>query len=243
LGQNPGVSMRRAWDEQAANWINWARTPGHDSYEKFHGARFFEMVPAPGRLTLDLGSGEGRVSRDLRARGHIVVEVDGSTSLARASFERSRGNVVNADVARLPVASGVADLAIAFMSMQDVDEMPAAIAEAARVLVPGGRLAMAIVHPTNSAGRFAPAQPGEPEYDRPFVVRGSYFTEARYVDEVERDGLPMRFESEHRPLESYSRALEHAGFAIEAIREVTETDPADKWSRMPLFLDLLAVRR
>ena len=60
---------------------------------------------------------------------------------------------------------------------------------------------------------------------------------------MERDGLPMRFESEHRPIESYSRALEAAGFAIEAIREVGDPDPADKWSRIPLFLDLLAVRR
>ena len=64
----------------------------------------------------------------------------------------------------------------------------------------------------------------------------------RYVDDIERDGLPMRFEGEHRPFESYSRALERAGFTIEAIREVTEPDPADKWSRMPLFLDLRAVR-
>jgi SAM-dependent methyltransferase len=235
--------MRRAWDEQAANWTRWVRTPGHDSYEKFHGARFFELVPAPGRLTLDFGAGEGRVARDLRARGHVVVEIEGSTGLARASRELSGGMVVNADVARLPLASGCADLAIAFMSLQDVDEMAAAISEAARALEPGGHFVMAIVHPANSAGRFDPAVEGEDEHDRPFVVRGSYFTELRYADDVVRDGLPMRFESEHRPLESYSRALEDAGFAIEAIREVGDPDPSDKWSRMPLFLDLRAVRR
>jgi hypothetical protein len=74
-------------------------------------------------------------------------------------------------------------------------------------------------------------------------VRGSYFVERRYADDIVRDGLPMRFESEHRPLESYARALEDAHFAIEAIREVGEPDPTSKWSRMPLFLDLRAVRR
>ena len=61
-GRTAVVSMREAWDRQAATWTMWTRTPGHDSYRQFHGARFFELVPAPGRLTVDLGSGEGRVA-------------------------------------------------------------------------------------------------------------------------------------------------------------------------------------
>ncbi len=69
----------------------------------------------------------------------------------------------------------------------------------------------------------------------------SYFAHRRYVDEVDRDGARMRFSSEHRPLESYSRALEAAGFAIEAVREVGEAE--GKWTRMPLFLDLRARKR
>jgi SAM-dependent methyltransferase len=234
------VSMRDAWDGQAANWTSWVRTPGHDSYEQFHGARFFELVPPPGRLTIDLGAGEGRVARDLRARGHVVVELEGSAGLARASFEMSRDLVVNGDAARLPFAARVADVAVAFMSLQDVDDMRAAISEAARVLVPGGNLVLAIVHPMNSVGRFSPSEPGQDPLDRPFVIRDSYFAHRRYGDDVVRDGLPMRFESEHRPLESYSHALEDAGFAIEAIREVGDPNPADKWSKMPLFLDLRA---
>jgi hypothetical protein len=51
----------------------------------------------------------------------------------------------------------------------------------------------------------------------------------------------MRFSSEHRPIESYSRALEAGGFTIEALREVGDAD--GKWTRMPLFLDVAAVRR
>ena len=235
--------MREAWDRQAETWTRWTRTPGHDSYQKFHGRRFFELLPPPGRLTLDLGAGEGRVARDLRARGYMVVEMEGSSALARASAEMPGATVVNADVAHLPVKSGVADLAIAFMSMQDVDEMPAAIAEAARALVPGGYLVMAIVHPMNSAGRFDPPQAGEAEIDRPFVVRGSYFAARHYVEDIVRDSLPMRFESEHRSLEAYARALEDAGFVIEAMREVGEPEPESKWSRVPLFLDLRARAR
>ena len=237
------MSLREAWDRQGPTWTQWARTPGHDSFTRFHGERFFALLPPPGRLTVDIGAGEGRVARTLRPRGYRVVEVEGSEFLARANAELTRGCVIRADAARLPLRDRIADLAIAFMSMQDVDDMPAAIAEAARVLEPGGHLVMAIVHPMNSAGAFAKAAPGEPEHDRRFVIEDSYFDEYNYADDIVRDGLPMRFESAHRPVESYSRAFEDAGFAIEALREVGEPDPDDKWSRLPLFLDVRAVRR
>jgi SAM-dependent methyltransferase len=147
---------------------------------------------------------------------------------------------VVADAARLPLRSEAADLAVAFMSLQDIDDLEAAVLELGRVLARGGRLCVAVVHPINSAGRFE----GERgDVTRPFVIRGSYFERARYVDDVERDGLRMRFESEHRPIETYSTALEGAGFAIDALREVTEPDPADVWHRLPLFLHIRAARR
>jgi SAM-dependent methyltransferase len=229
------VSLRRAWDKHAENWIRWARTPGHDSFQQFHGARFFELVPPPGRLTLDIGAGEGRVARALRARGHRVFEIDGSPHMATSSAELGGIGVV-ADAQRLPVRTGAADCAIAFMSLQDVDDMPSAVSEAARVLEPGGCFVFAIVHPINSAGQFAP---GPDEMARPFVMDpGPYFEERYYADDIERDGLTMRFESIHRPLESYSRALEAAGFVVDAMREVSDVE--GKWTRMPLFLDICA---
>jgi SAM-dependent methyltransferase len=148
--------------------------------------------------------------------------------------------VAVADAACLALKTGTADLAVAFMSLQDIDDLDAAVRDLARVLRQGGQFCFAIVHPINSAGRF------EGEHGdtlRPFVIRGSYFERARYSDDIERAGLPMRFESEHRPIETYSRALEHAGFSVEIIREVTEPDPADKWYRIPLFMDIRAARR
>jgi SAM-dependent methyltransferase len=88
----------------------------------------------------------------------------------------------------------------------DVDDLPTAISEAARVLVPGGHLAVAIVHPINSAGRFEQATQGLSERDRRFVINDSYLAQRRYADDIERDGLLMRFESMHRR-SSRTRAL------------------------------------
>jgi hypothetical protein len=107
------------------------------------------------------------------------------------------------------------------------------------VLRPGGRLAMAITHQANTAGRFAP---GPHEAQRPFVIEGSWFERKAVADTCERDGLTMTFHSEHRPLGDYTDALADAGFVIERLREVTDPDPDGKWCRIPLFLHLLARR-
>jgi SAM-dependent methyltransferase len=229
------VSLREAWDEQAENWIRWTRTPGHDSFQQFHGEAFFTLVPPPGRLTLDIGAGEGRVARALKERGHTVLEVDGSPRMRAGSAELGGIGAVG-DAARLPVRSSVADCVIAFMSFQDVDDMPSAVLEAARVLEPGGAFVFAVVHPINSGGKF---EPDKPEMERRFVMdERPYFERRYYSDDIVRDGLPMRFDSIHWPLEAYSRALEAAGFVIEAIREVPDVE--GKWTKMPLFLDARA---
>ena len=65
-----------SFEWQAGDWLAWARTPGHDSYWYFRDAFFEEILPAPGRLTLEVGCGEGRVARDLAAHGHRVVALD-----------------------------------------------------------------------------------------------------------------------------------------------------------------------
>ncbi len=149
--------------------------------------------------------------------------------------------VALSDMATLPLVSECADLAIAFMSLQDVDDLDGAAHEAARVLVSGGSLCIAIVHPLNSAGKFESKAP-----DSSFVISGSYLDQFRYSDEIERDGLPMTFHSEHRPMETYSHAPEGAGFVIEVIREPRHPGGTAKdlrWRRVPPFLHMRAVRR
>jgi len=64
-----------------------------------------------------------------------------------------------------------------------------------------------------------------------------------YSDDVERDGLRMTFASMHRPLEAFSIALEKAGLLVEAMREVSPQDPSTRWSRVPGFLHVRAVKR
>lgn len=237
--------LTESWRRHAAEWIAWVRKPGHDSYLRFHRGVFLPLVPPPRRLTIDVGCGEGRVGRDLAALGHHVVGVDVSLTMANAAMHHPRcgGSVLNAEAAALPLASGAGDCVVAFMSLQDVEAFEAAIGELGRVLAPGGVLVMAITHPINTAGRFLPADADDDPRDRRFAIDGSYFQRRHLHDSVERDGLTMTFASEHRPLQDYVAALADAGFVIETLKEVAEPDPADKWNRIPLFLDLTARRQ
>jgi len=235
--------LRRAWEDQAAAWAAWARTPGHDTFWHFTLPELLAILPPPGTRTLDLGGGEGRLARELTARGHRVTGFDSSPTLTRLAATHDPPTVaVLADLAQLPVRDAAADLAVACLSLHDVDDLPGAVREAARVLTAGGRLCFVIVHPINSAGRFTGDGP-----DAPFVVHGSYLDEFPYSDPIERDGLAMTFHSMHRPLEAYARALEDAGLLIETIREPPWADARDRtrdagWDRIPIFCFVRAVR-
>jgi len=236
--------MRSAWEESAAGVIAWFRAPGHDSYWQYHRDQFLDLLPPPGRLTLDIGCGEGRLSRDLEARGHEVVALDASPSMVAAAREADPAiETLIGDAAELPFADGYADLAVAFMSLQDIDDAAGAIREAARVLEPGGRFCLAVVHPLGSSGRFDGDEP-----DSPFVIRGSYLEPYRYRDTMERDGFKVTFESEHRPIQWYFAALEAAGFVVERLRETEVPEQAvteerqRRWQRLPLFLHIRAVK-
>lgn len=229
--------LGKEWERHAADWVLWARTPGHDSYWRGHGEAFFELVPAPGRLTLDVGCGEGRVSRDLQAAGHRTVGVDASPTLVEAAREADPdGEYVVADAAALPFTDEHADLVVAFMALQDVDDMAGAVREAARVLEPEGRLVLAVVHPINSGHQLDPEHP-----ERPLVMTHDYFERRHYRAEIERDGLRMTFESRHWTLEDYFEALRGAGFHVDALREVG-LDDHPRWSRYPLFLHVRALK-
>jgi SAM-dependent methyltransferase len=240
----PDADLAAAWREHAGEFIAWARTPEHDSYFHFHRDLFFELVPPPGRRTLDLGCGEGRVARDLIAAGHAVAGVDAAPAMVEAAREADPEFEVHlGDAAELPFPDGAFDLVVAFMSLQDVDDYERAIRESARVLEPGGRLCLAIVHPLNSAGAF-----DGPDAESPFVIDGSYLDRSHYADEIRRNGLEITFVSEHRPLQAYTEALTDAGFLIERLREppvpeAAVTTPRNRrWQRLPLFLHMRAVK-
>jgi len=228
--------VEQGWERQADAWIAWTRGAG-DAYASYRDA-FLSLLPAPTGRTLEVGCGEGRVSRDLAARGHAVVGIDASPTLvAAAAAAHPEGEYVLADAEDLPFGAASFGLVVAHNVLMDVEDMPRAVAEAARVLTPGGSLCVAVTHPLADAGRWD----GEA-----FVIDGSYLATCRFEETVERDGVRITFAGTAHPLEAYGRAFEDAGLLIEALREPTcppGAHGAGRWSRIPNFLHLRAVKR
>ncbi len=110
-------------------------------------AALLSLVPAGsgGRL-LDIGTGTGRVVELLAPRVHQALGVDASKSMLALARSRLAGPdfthcaVRLADMYRLPLATGSYDIVVLQMVLHHAEEPAVVLAEAARVLRPGGRL-------------------------------------------------------------------------------------------------------
>ena len=159
---------------------------------------------------------------------------------AEAKDWDSAHDYVTAPAAALPLADASFDLAVAYNVLMDVEDVPAALREARRVLKPDGVQIISIVHAIFDHGRFDGDAP-----DAPFVLEGGYFGRQRFEGAEERDGLTMHFVGWSQLLENYAAALAAAGFAITSLREPTpKLDGTDErlrqFERVPLFLWLKA---
>jgi len=235
------VAPAGEWEPDAENWVRWARTPGHDAYWYYRDGFFDDFAPRPHGRTLEVGCGEGRVARDLTARGHRVAAIDTSHGLLRyARDEDGASRYALADSAVLPFPDGRFSLAVAYNALQVVADLGATVAEIARVLEHGGTLCACIAHPVTDLGRF------QTDDDRTrFTLRHGYFDNVRVEDTVESDGLTMTFRGWTYSLEDYSVALEDAGFLVEAIREprpAKSPSRYERWEHVPLFMFIRAVK-
>src|SRR5260370_21645369 len=190
---------REHWEHESSNWATWARRPDFDAYWKY-SPQFFELLPPPGRRTLEVGCGEGRVCRDLAKGGHGMTAVDVVETLIRLAKDADeQSSYIRADAAALPFANESFDLVVFYNTLMDIDEMELSVLEAARVLRHGGALCACVTHPLADAGRYESA-----DSDARFIIEGTYLGERRWFAlEIERYGVPMNFVCLSYPLSSY----------------------------------------
>ncbi len=96
-------------------------------------------LPAGSRV-LDLASGTGDLCIALAAAGCQPLSVDLSLGMLRA--DHSGAPRIQADILRLPVPDGAVDGVTCGFALRNLVELPAFFAELARVVRPGGRIAL-----------------------------------------------------------------------------------------------------
>lgn len=101
-----------------------------------------ELVPdaaREGAVLVDLGCGAGLLAPHVAGKGYRHVGVDLSAEALRQAAEHGV-LAVRGDVLAVPLADACADVVVAGEILEHVPDLPGAVAEACRLLRPGGLL-------------------------------------------------------------------------------------------------------
>jgi ArsR family transcriptional regulator len=135
--------MRRYFDELAGKFGR-QYVPGR-SWKGIAEALLKLMPPM---VIADLGAGEGTLSQLMAQRAKRVIAIDNSEKMVEFGAELARRhNIANleyrlGDIEDVPIRAGTVDLAILSQALHHASHPERAVAEACRILKPGGRIAI-----------------------------------------------------------------------------------------------------
>ena len=245
VGQDGRVD--ETWDS-IADWYAERLAAGSAPHQLAIAAVLQLLPTVRGEPVLDLGCGEGLVARALAVRGAQVTGIDLSEQMIGHARRQETTSPLGIDfrVGDAQTLDGLADGAfagvVANLSLNNVDDLDAAVRAVWRVLRPAGWLVFTIPHPcfetphaglaTTSDGRAAQ------------LVFG-YFEERFWHSDNPR-GF-RRAGNWHRMLATYLNTLVEGGFVVMRVLE-PEPSPALVVSHpgradVPMFLVVRAVRR
>jgi SAM-dependent methyltransferase len=175
------------------------------------------LGPGSGRC-LDLCCGTGLHLPTLGALGWRVTALDISADQLRLARALSGETVelVQGDAAALPFPDGAFDAVVSLFSHTDVDDFPALITEATRVLRPGGVLVYAGLHPC-----FEGPHVRYPQGAIVPTLHPGYRATGRHTEGpgIAPDGLWAKVGGVHVPLATLLQAFLDAPLALERLEE------------------------
>jgi demethylmenaquinone methyltransferase / 2-methoxy-6-polyprenyl-1,4-benzoquinol methylase len=155
-GAAKNALVRDMFDRIAPRYDRMNRLLSLGLDQRWRRAALDAIAVGPGDRVVDLACGTGDLCALASARGARVIGVDSAREMLRGAAQRRVGaRLTRCDVAALPLATGSASAVTCGFALRNFSEPEAALREAARVLAPGGRLALLEVG--LPSGRFARA--------------------------------------------------------------------------------------
>jgi SAM-dependent methyltransferase len=228
--------MDDGWEQSAGAWIASIGEKGDWGREHVLDPVMLERISA-GQFerALDVGCGEGRFCRLLKAKGIPVVGIDPTeTLLAQARKRDPGGNYQLGRAETLPFSNASFDLVVSYLTLIDITDFRLGLQEMVRVLRPNGTLLIA------NLNSFVTSCPNG--WVKDDDGRYLHYRVDRYLEEfpewVEWSGI--RIVNWHRPLAAYVRELLALGLTLTYFDEPSpQSGDADKqrgYRRVPWFM-------
>jgi ubiquinone/menaquinone biosynthesis C-methylase UbiE len=134
----------RAYFDELAGKFGRHYVPGRS----WKGLAEMMLALMPPMVIADLGAGEGTVSQLLASRAARVIAVDNSEKMVEFGSDLARKHGLKnleyrlGELEKIPIEDGAIDLALFSQSLHHAQHPGKAIAEAWRILKPGGRIAI-----------------------------------------------------------------------------------------------------
>ncbi len=226
------TDRNNGWESSASAWIKDMGVAG--DFSRAHVLDAPMLARIRGRefkTVLDVGCGEGRFCRMLRAEGMSATGVEPTDSLRDAARLRDPGgDYIDARAEGLPFPDGAFDLVVSYLTLIDIDDVEAALGEMARVLRTGGSLLIANLNSFRTAGGWEKHPDGTAHFEM------DNYLETR-ADWVSWRGISIR--NWHRPMSTYLRLLLDSGLQLAHFEEPAPTGgapaKADRYRRVPYF--------
>ncbi|MEO0550247.1 MAG: class I SAM-dependent methyltransferase [Pseudomonadota bacterium] len=230
------MNQHVGWESSAQAWIDSNGDEGDRS-------RRYVLDPAVLRrlktrafkTALDVGCGEGRFCRVMQSLGIKTVGIDPTKALLGVARERDPDGDYRCESAEnLSFSDASFELVISYLSLIDIPDFRAAIAEMARVLKPGGLLLVINLTDFQTAGMSKGWRLSWRGALKEFAI-DNYSIEKPVL--VEWSGIKV--ENWHRPLDAYMQTYLGAGLRLNHYEHPMPSDEdaqlSAKYRRVPWF--------
>jgi ubiquinone/menaquinone biosynthesis C-methylase UbiE len=252
--QKPG--LRTDWGE-VASW--------YDQLVGESGSEYHREVVIPGTLRLlalqpgeaavDIACGQGVLCRVLNERGVQATGVDAAAELIAAARQRSGEAIryVIGDARSLSfLPAGRFTAAACVLAIQNIHPIVPVFAAVARILAPGGRFVLVMMHPA-FRGTKETSWGWDEQNEVQFRRVDRYLTPRKTPIVTHPGSAPDQYTwTFHKPIGEYVRALRNAGLLIDSLEEwpshkTSSPGPraaAENLARkeIPMFMALRAIK-
>ena len=249
------------WDQNADQWAEDVRN-GYDTYrEHFTFPAFRDFLPnLSGLDVIDFGCGEGGNTRRFAEMGGRVTGIDLSARMLGHAqrYEREPLGIQYHQCSysdRTMFEAGSFDAVVSTMALMDGPDLDGAMAEAFRLLRPGGFLAFSILHPCFIIPGVRWTRDNEKDAigfgEARYFARDTFVENWKFGCRPNLDAVaPFAVPRFPRTMGDYVNAIAKAGFRLARIEEPRPTDEAcsivprlARWRDLVAFLLLVEARK